>query len=473
MSSTNEEPSSGESSSSDAESPDLQRDTDQDTLEIAQVESIVLSVNSFGGLAREPSATVMPAKHQHEARNLLLLSVYFAVYFAFRSGTVIVLPLLSKELLFQELGAQTHSPLYQLPLALWFLMDLLLSTPNAMFMQRYGRRAGFMMGASCALLASVAVFFVLRCLSAHKLVAYALLNCCVVPMSFIGVSEFVRYAASEACADASRKGKAVSRVITGGAVISVVGPLATSAGSVIDPGNPVIGNSYFFLCMAVLAAIALASAHLLKLPTPGTDAASAVMPLCQILRRTSVWTSILAQLAVQFAMVTPMNAIPLHMDDELCPSDTLCSVRQHLIIVFCIISHVLAMFLPGLWTGNFIAWRGLFPVMISGLILQAASITVNLSSPGIISNYIGLTLLGVGWNFAFVAGTMLLLASHSAEERAKVTGVNETLRFTANAVAGLLSSSLPWTTINCVCLGAVVLSAVVLVVNKTTPKADS
>jgi len=100
-----------------------------------------------------------PYAKSTEIRNVILLGAIFSLYFALRSGCVVVLPLACKHLLQDELAGATHSPLYQLPLALWFLSDVGLATPNAVFMRRYGRRAGFSLGACVGLVAAVGAFF--------------------------------------------------------------------------------------------------------------------------------------------------------------------------------------------------------------------------------------------------------------------------------------------------------------------------
>ncbi len=167
--------------------------------------------------------------------------------------------------------------------------------------------------------------------------------------------------------------------------------------------------------------------------------------------------AILAQVTVQFAMVTPMSAVPLvmsHSIPELKPAD----IR----ISGCIVVHVLGMFLPGFFTGDFIAILGELPVMCTGLVLQAMSLVIALTGVDYGQFYGSLALLGVGWNLAFVAGTMLVVKSHSLNERTKVTAANEMLRFTANAVACVLASGLPWNTVCFVCLCALVPPAAVL-----------
>jgi len=88
---------------------------------------------------------------------------------------------------------------------------------------------------------------------------------------------------------------------------------------------------------------------------------------------------------------------------------------------------------------------------------------VTLLGHHIVDFYVGLVTLGIGWNLSFVSSTMLLLASHTLEERTKVTAFNETLRFVANGIATILSSTLTWDDLSYTCLGcSVPLSAVAL-----------
>jgi len=48
-----------------------------------------------------------------------------------------------------------------------------------------------------------------------------------------------------------------------------------------------------------------------------------------------------------------------------------------------------------------------------------------------------LVLLGIGWNFLFVGGTVLLARSYQPSERFKVQGLNEFLVFGCQATAAL------------------------------------
>merc|ERR1719267_194519 len=102
--------------------------------------------------------------------------------------------------------------------------------------------------------------------------------------------------------------------------------------------------------------------------------------------------------------------------------------------------------------------------MTTGFVLQAASQLVFLCGTDAVNFYGGLVLLGVGWNCAFISGTMLLLESHTENERVRVTSANETLRFTANACGILMSSSFSWRFLNNMCL-LVLLSVVPVMVS--------
>merc|ERR1711907_380028 len=150
---------------------------------------------------------------------------------------------------------------------------------------------------------------------------------------------------------------------------------------------------------------------------------------------------------VQFVMVVIMSATPLAMVEFLDGVQ-----KDNIVISGCIVAHVVAMFLPGFVTGDIIAKVGVFPVMIAGLLLTGAANVVLIWNTSLVTFFVGLVLLGLVFNCAFTSGTLLLIRSHALEDRARVTSVNETLRFLANALAVLLSSSIHWKVLNWLCL---------------------
>jgi MFS family permease len=65
---------------------------------------------------------------------------------------------------------------------------------------------------------------------------------------------------------------------------------------------------------------------------------------------------------------------------------------------------------------------------------------------------VGLTLLGIGWNLLFVAGTALLTRTYAPVERFRAQGLHDFLTFGTQAAASLLAGmsihALGWTNLN-------------------------
>jgi len=400
-----------------------------------------------------------PYAKSTEIRNVILLGVIFSLYFALRSGCVVVLPLACKHLLQDELADATHSPLYQLPLALWFLSDVGLATPNAVFMRRYGRRAGFSLGACVGLVAAVGAFLAMRFV-ANPWASFILLNVCASIMGVLGMAEFVRYAVMEALIDKTRFAAVAPIVLSFAALTSFFGPFSTSFASYLEKANTLYGYADFCLFAAGFAVLYLVAALGLRLPLPSVSSTTSPTPLSQVLKRPGVWSSILSQVVVQFTMVTPMSGVSLAMDDKF-PS---AAAKGSFLISGCVVSHIWGMFVPGFFTGKLIGRFGDFSIMAAGLLVQVAANIILLCGDMQWNFYSGLILIGVGWNFSFNAGTSLLMKHHSSEERQKVSSVNESLRFLANAIASILSSTLPWDIINYLGLGLCIMVFPVLVI---------
>jgi MFS family permease len=85
-----------------------------------------------------------------------------------------------------------------------------------------------------------------------------------------------------------------------------------------------------------------------------------------------------------------------------------------------------------------VARAGALAVVLAGLVLCAAAAAVNASDTSLFHFQIGLVLLGLGWNLAYI-GITTTLASAAPETRATVQGLNDLLVFSAVAVASLLA----------------------------------
>lgn len=116
-------------------------------------------------------------------------------------------------------------------------------------------------------------------------------------------------------------------------------------------------------------------------------------------------------------------------------------------------SHLLAMFLPSLITGYLAKKWGNITIVFLGCIALAISLTCNLTGMGFYHYWTGLVMLGIGWNFTFIAGTTILTQSYQHKDRFKVQGINDLFVFSANAIASLSASfsvlTLGWVHLNC------------------------
>jgi MFS family permease len=100
-------------------------------------------------------------------------------------------------------------------------------------------------------------------------------------------------------------------------------------------------------------------------------------------------------------------------------------------------AHVIAMFLPSLFTAYIVKYLGLTRMMLLGVIFFFTSVFIAYSSHALSSYWWSLVFLGLGWNFLFIGGTNLLPRSYSENEKFKVQSINDFLVFGLQAFAAL------------------------------------
>ena len=123
--------------------------------------------------------------------------------------------------------------------------------------------------------------------------------------------------------------------------------------------------------------------------------------------------------------------------------------------------HVLAMFLPSLFTGNLIKKFGYSNMMYAGVLFYILTILMSFFEPSFLNYFISLIFLGIGWNFLFISGTSLLVTTYKPEEKFKAQGFNDLLVFSSMAIAslsaGVLISLASWKTVNLFCIPFLIL----------------
>jgi MFS family permease len=309
------------------------------------------------------------------------------------------------------------------PAALQQLATFVTAYPASYLMVRLGRRVGFSLGAvlgvlggAAATLAIVERSFVLFCAGIALTGAYA------------GFATFYRFAAVES-APVERRERALGWVMSAGVLAAFLGPWLArrtrGAESTAFAGS-------FVGSFAALGAMALLSVALLQLlgataAPPPSDRARAA--LRDILRRPAFLTFVAAGMVSGATMVFVMVATPLAMASCHHGFDPTAHVIQW---------HVLAMFAPSFVTGRLVARFGATQTVLGGLLLCASAAVVNASGSSITHFQIGLVLLGLGWNLAFL-GVTSAIARMSPGDQPAAQGLNDLLVFCAIAIASLLA----------------------------------
>jgi len=128
--------------------------------------------------------------------------------------------------------------------------------------------------------------------------------------------------------------------------------------------------------------------------------------------------------------------------------------------------HVLAMYIPSFFTGSLIVRFGVERIVFLGFALIIASGLVALSGIALWNFWLGLVLLGVGWNFSFVGATTMVTQCHASAERNKVQAFNDFLVFGSMAIAsfssGQLLEAFGWMAVNYVVFPTILAAAALL-----------
>ena len=124
------------------------------------------------------------------------------------------------------------------------------------------------------------------------------------------------------------------------------------------------------------------------------------------------------------------------------------------------------MYGPSFFTGSLISRYGAPRIVALGLVLEAAAAGIGLSGITALHFWATLIVLGVGWNFAFVAASALVLETHRPAERNKVQAFNDFLIFGMMAIGSFSSGQLlahyGWKAVNLVVFPPVLLGLAVL-----------
>ena len=326
------------------------------------------------------------------------------------------------------LAGQTLAPnkcLATLSISLMVIGSMLTATPISGFMARYGRRAGFVVGAAGgafgAFLGAAGLYYQ----------SFALF---LIGALFSGVymsaQGFYRFAAADMASDEFRP-KAISWVMAGGLLSAVVGPqlVTLTADSMVVP---YLGTYLAVIGLNFVGVFLFAGLNSPK-PVHVSKADYTGRSRMEMLRTPRIAVAVIVATVSYALMNLVMTSSPLAVVG--CGFKT--ADAAHVVT-----AHVLAMYAPSFFTGSLIVRFGVERIMATGLVILGCAGVVAMAGVHLENFYLALILLGLGWNFGFIGATTMLTSAHSPAERGRMQGMNDLIVFGGVTLASFSSGGL-------------------------------
>ncbi|MEM8633081.1 MAG: MFS transporter [Pseudomonadota bacterium] len=313
-----------------------------------------------------------------------------------------------------------------LPITLIVLGSMLAANPLSMAMQRFGRRAGFLMGTAAGAIGGAISALGLYYASFGLFLAGSLIS-----GVYMSAQAFYRFAAADTASESFRP-KAISYVLAGGLVSAFIGPQlvkVTSQAFVI----PFFGTYLTVIAINIVGALLFAFLDIPKPTSVPKDSPGQGRTRWQLITTPRIAVAVICAMVSYALMNLVMTSTPLAVVGCGYTEGNAADV---------VTLHVLAMFAPSFFTGHLIARFGVERIIGAGLVILTLAGAVALQGVALENFFVALVLLGLGWNFGFIGATTMLAASHTPEERGRMQGLNDLLVFGGVTVASLSSGGL-------------------------------
>ena len=319
----------------------------------------------------------------------------------------------------------TNACFATLPISLIVLGSMLSATPMSMIMQKYGRRAGFFIGAAGGALGGTIGAIGLY---QHSFALFLLGS--LLTGVYMSAQGFFRFAAADTASDEFRP-KAISYVMAGGLASAIIGPqlVKVTAESMVVP---FMGT---YLAVIEINVIGSLLFFMINIPTPAPRAAGTPAHRSRwgILKTPAIAVAVICGMVSYALMNLVMTSTPLAVVGCGFEKNNAADIVS---------AHVLAMYIPSFFTGHLIARFGVKNIVAAGLVILAGAGVVALQGVALENFYIALILLGIGWNFGFIGATSMLASAHDPSEKGVVQGMNDLIVFGGVTFASLSSGGL-------------------------------
>lgn len=350
-----------------------------------------------------------------------------------------------------------------LPISLIVLGSMLAANPLSMAMQKFGRRAGFFIGAGAGAVGATIGAYGLYIMSFPVYLLGSLIT-----GIYMSAQGFYRFAAADTASEAFRP-KAISYVMAGGLASAVIGPQLvkiTNQAMVI----PFMGTYLAVVALNLVGALLFLFLDIPKPPAPTADSPSG-RTRWQLITTPRIAVSVICAMVSYALMNLVMTSTPLAVVG--------CGYSQGNAADI-VTGHVLAMFAPSFFTGHLIARFGVERIVGTGLLILAGAGAVALQGVALENFFGALILLGLGWNFGFIGATTMLAGAHEPHERGRMQGLNDLIVFGGVTTASLASGGLMncsggdtvtgWTSVNLAMTPFLVLAGGALIWLEFRPK---
>jgi len=322
-----------------------------------------------------------------------------------------------------------------LPISIFVLGMWMGTLPMGVLARRLGRRNALQIGTGCGVLTG------LICCVAVLQGSFFLFNVGAVFSGFYASAhQSYRFAAADTASDEFRP-KAISWVLFGGILAGVVGAQLVIATQDLWPPYLFAAT---YIGQSALALVAGGVLMFVNIPKPPPRSlVGDGRPLSEIAREPRFIVAVACGVAAYSMMNLVMTSAPLAM--VMCNhsiTDATLGLQW----------HVLGMYAPSFVTGTLITRFGLERITGLGFALIIVAAGIGVAGISLWHFWIGLALLGVGWNFAFIGATTMVTHCHRPNERNKVQAFNDFLVFGSMAIgsfsSGQLLASFGWATVN-------------------------
>jgi MFS family permease len=335
-----------------------------------------------------------------------------------------------------------------LPLTAYVLGGALCTDLVARSQQRWGRQRSFQLGLLVAMVSSA------LCAVAALIGSFWLLIAATVVAGYYNANAALyRFAAAELVGP-ERREQAISWVLAGGILGGVVGPQLAQA-TRDSLAVPFAGAYAALVVVAGLAMLALSRISFPALPPAPSGEAARLPP--EVVRQPAFIVAIAASALGYGVMNLLMAATPIAMDVCKHPFSAVAWVLEW---------HVLGMYVPSFFTGPLIRRVGVLPVLVAGVVLNAACIAVALHGVDLMHFTGALLVLGIGWNFLYIGGTALYTESYPASHRVRAQALMDrwvlgTMTLTSFSSGALVTTG-GWQAMNLGALAPLLLLAAML-----------